>query len=91
VVFIGDDMWIHRFGSYIDRSKGWPCLDIADLDTVDNAASAAIYEELDSGSKFKLMVAHICGVDSAGHSYGPLSPQIERKLKDTNEIISRIA
>jgi hypothetical protein len=53
------------------------------LDTLDLKASQAIFEELDKGSDFTLMMAHIIGIDSAGHTYDSKSSEIERKLGDT--------
>ena len=58
-------------------------MDTRDLDTLDIKAAKAITEELDSGRDFTLMMAHIIGIDSAGHSYNSKSPEIERKLRDT--------
>ena len=44
-------------------------LNVRDLDTLDNNVAKDIYKELEDGSKFSLMLAHIIGVDSAGHTY----------------------
>jgi hypothetical protein len=56
---------------------------VRDLDTLDLKASQAIFEELDKGSDFTLMMAHIIGIDSAGHTFDSKSSEIERKLGDT--------
>jgi hypothetical protein len=49
-----------------------------------------IYKELDSGSDFDIMLGHIIGVDSAGHTYEPQHPEIERKLLDGEELLMNI-
>ena len=36
------------------------------------------------------MLGHIIGVDSAGHTYGSMHSEIERKLHDSEEIIKTI-
>ena len=36
------------------------------------------------------MVLHLIGVDSAGHTFHSLHSEIERKLKDTEQIIEQI-
>ena len=61
-----------------------------DLDTLDIKSAKAIYDELDSGRDFTLMMAHIIGIDSAGHTYNSRSDEIERKLYDTQTIIHEI-
>ncbi len=71
VVFYGDHMWPERFGTLFDRSKGYPAHNLKDFDSLDNGAASDILKELDNGSDFKLMIGHIIGIDSAGHTVGP--------------------
>ena len=46
--------------------------------------------KLDSKEDFKLLITHLIGVDSAGHTYNSQDENIERKLRDTEEIISQV-
>ena len=61
-----------------------------DLETNDDTASKHIYEELDNGSNFDIMVAHLIGLDHAGHTHGPTHPELERKLLDVERIVENI-
>jgi hypothetical protein len=56
------------FGKYFDRYKDFESLNVRDLDTLDANVATEMYRELDEGSNFDIMLAHIIGVDSAGHS-----------------------
>ena len=60
------------------------------LDKLDDNAATAILAELDKGSDFDLLLGHIIGVDSAGHSFHSGHPEIERKLRDSEQIIKKI-
>jgi len=71
------------FGNHFDRYEEFHSLDVRDLDTLDISAAKAIYNELDSGKDFTLMMAHIIGIDSAGHTYSSKHKEIERKIRDT--------
>jgi len=90
ITFFGDYIWTPIFGNHFDRYKDFHSLDVRDLDTLDLKSAQAIYEELDSGRDFTLMMAHVIGIDSAGHTYNSRSKEIERKLRDTQEIIHEV-
>jgi GPI ethanolamine phosphate transferase 3 subunit O len=49
-----------------------------------------LLNKLDSKEDFKLLITHLIGVDSAGHTYNSQDENIERKLRDTEEIISQV-
>ena len=61
-----------------------------DLDRLDKNVAQAVDEALAAGSDFDIMLAHIIGVDSAGHTYDSQSSEIERKLRDSEDIIKNI-
>ena len=86
-MFYGDHIWTPKFGKYFDRYEEFASENTRDLDTLDNGASKGIIRELENGSDFTLMLGHIIGVDSAGHTYQSQHSEIERKLRDTQEII----
>jgi len=84
VVFYGDELWSKRFKNLLDRYKGYDTFDVKDLDTLDNNVYRDVFKELDEGSNFKLMIIHVIGIDSAGHTVGPFHKEIERKIQDTS-------
>jgi len=90
IVFYGDYIWTPMFGKYFDRYEEFVSLDVRDLDTLDKNVAGHIYKELDSGSNFSLMLAHIIGVDSAGHTYNSQHPEVERKIIDSEDILHNI-
>lgn len=51
-----------------------------DLDTLDNNVIEDISKVLDSGSDFKLLLAHIIGIDSAGHTQHMRHKHVEDKI-----------
>jgi predicted AlkP superfamily pyrophosphatase or phosphodiesterase len=69
VVFIGDDIWSPMYGDYFDSIEEFNSLNTRDLETVDNNVQQRIFNKLTGDNDFKLMVTHVLGVDSAGHSY----------------------
>jgi len=75
IVFYGDYIWSPMFGKYFDRHQEYESLNVRDLDSLDKNVANDIYKELDGGSKFSLMLAHIIGVDSAGHTYNAQPPK----------------
>ena len=92
IAFYGDYIWDPLFGQYWSEGhhKSWPSLDVRNLDKLDDNAAKEIYKELDNGSDFDLLLGHIIGVDSAGHTYSSVHSEIERKLRDTEQIIKTI-
>ena len=83
-------MWEYLYGQWFDRSVGYPVYDVSDLDTLDDQTKYDIYKELDDGSDFSLMLIHLIGVDSAGHTFHSLHGELERKIIDTEEIVKQI-
>lgn len=88
IAFYGDYIWDPLYGQYFDRKVLYNSLDLRDLDSLDNGVLKGFVKELRAGSDFDLMLGHIIGVDSAGHSFFSDHPEIERKLIDTEKIIS---
>lgn len=83
-------MWGDRFDSYFDGSNYYPAHDLLDLDTLDEGAASDIIRELDAGSDFKLLIGHIIGIDSAGHSTQMGSGDMQRKIRDTDRLLRQI-
>jgi phosphatidylinositol glycan class O len=40
---------------------------------------------------WEVLIAHFLGIDHCGHKYGPLHPEMARKLTEMNEIIEKYA
>jgi len=83
-------MWYKRFKNLLDRYKAYDTFEVIDLDTLDNNVYGDVMKELDEGSNFKLMIAHIIGIDSAGHTKGLAHKEFERKIQDAYKFISGI-
>ncbi len=47
---------------------------------MDNNVSKGVLTELKDGSKFDFMIAHMIGLDCAGHTFGSRHSEIQRKL-----------
>ena len=90
IAFYGDYVWGPMFGSFFDRGEQFNSLNMKDLDSLDRGVSEGIFEELKKGSNFDLLVGHIIGIDSAGHSYNPRHSELERKLQESEHIIGEI-
>jgi len=63
---------------------------VRELDLNDDKAAHNIFDDLDSGSDFNLIVTHLIGLDHAGHTYGARHPELERKLLDVEAIVEKI-
>lgn len=95
VVFTGDHIWMGLFGAYMDKERHYSSHNIRDLDTVDQSVSLdfdEIFAKQDSDPDFKydLLVAHILGIDHAGHSFHANHTEIERKVVETEEILEKV-
>ena len=87
IAFYGDDMWEEAFGAYFTRHQAWSGLDISNVDKVDNNLISYVTDEMEKGSDFDLLLLHMFGMDSAGHTHGSKHPEVERKLLDTEKFI----
>lgn len=88
--FFGEDIWVKNFGQWFTREISVPDQDIRDLDLNDETASKNIYEELDNGADFQLLIGHLIGMDHAGHTYDTLHPELPRKMHDIELIVEKI-
>jgi phosphatidylinositol glycan class O len=90
VVILGDDTWLSLFEPHmIEKHYTYPSFNIKDLDTNDQYVDEHlenIFKEKDK-IKWNLLIAHYLGLDHCGHSFGPKSPVIKRKLKDIDDSI----
>lgn len=78
----GDIAWTELFGDWFTRYADYPPIQ-ADIDIADNIVKSNVIPELENGSDFDFMIIHTSGVDSVGHTRGSRSPEITRKLLET--------
>jgi phosphatidylinositol glycan class O len=89
VRFSGDHIWLDMFGSYFDSEKHYNSFNVRDLDTNDINVRRDVLELLKEND-FDLLVCHFIGIDHAGHTFYANHTEIERKVKETQEIIEEI-
>jgi GPI ethanolamine phosphate transferase 3 subunit O len=89
VTFLGDNTWNELFPKRFKRNFAYPSFNIHDLDTIDNEILKHLPDEL-SKNDWDVLIAHFLGIDHCGHKYGPLHPEMSRKLTEMNEIIEKI-
>lgn len=88
-VFLGDATWTDLYPKRFLRQYSYPSFDIFDLDTVDAAISKHLPNELEQ-KDWSMLVAHYLGVDHCGHKYGPMHPEMSRKLNEMNVMIEKV-
>lgn len=89
-VFMGDGTWTELFPKRFKRKYSYPSFNIHDLDTIDNAILTHLPGEM-AKNDWDVLIAHFLGIDHCGHKYGPLHPEMGRKLTEMNEIIESFA
>ena len=91
--FLGDDTWLHMYPFLQEQRnatvKGYHSFHLFDLDTVDNAIEAEIYNLLERNDH-DVLVAHYLGMDHCGHKYGPAHVLCAKKLQQYNEIVKKV-
>lgn len=80
------------FKGYFAEEIFYDSLNIRDLDTNDRNVHKDVLSYLDRAKKnetdhFDLLVAHLLGIDHAGHTFNVQHPELLRKVKETNEIL----
>lgn len=89
IVFMGDDTWTELFPGKFLRQFPSPSFNVWDLDRVDKDVQYRIFFEMKK-KDWSLLIAHTLGVDHCGHKHGMQHPEMSRKLKDTNKLITEI-
>ncbi|TKX27537.1 GPI ethanolamine phosphate transferase-like protein [Elsinoe australis] len=94
VVHLGDDTWHSLFPGYFDPelTRAYDSFNVWDLFTVDNGVTEHIFPLLDkaNSSRWDVIFGHYLGVDHAGHRYGPDHPAMSSKLKEMNDVFTRM-
>jgi GPI ethanolamine phosphate transferase 3 subunit O len=90
VVFCGGFSWVHLYGDNIDRAYPKSLYNVAELDEPDEITMNDFYREYDA-KNWTVMIAHIIGVDHAGHYFSDVAhSEIERKLGDAEILIKKL-
>ncbi|DAZ94731.1 TPA: hypothetical protein N0F65_012684 [Lagenidium giganteum] len=89
MVFMGDDTWDALYAPYFTRKYSYDSFNVKDLDTVDNGVLRHLFPELQQDD-WRLLIAHFLGVDHVGHTHGPSSPFMTKKLEQMNTELGRL-
>ncbi len=91
-VFMGDDTWISLLGDQFVIKYPFPSFNVMDLDTVDNGVKRHLVDEIkNQSSGWSLIVAHLLGLDHAGHRYNLNNAAIGSKLQEYDGVIKSVA
>lgn len=89
IVFMGDDTWDGLYAHHFTRKYSYDSFNVKDLDTVDNGVVRHLFPELQR-KDWGLLIAHFLGVDHVGHTHGPSSPFMTKKLHEMNAVMERL-
>jgi GPI ethanolamine phosphate transferase 3 subunit O len=87
-LFTGDHIWLDMFGNYFDEERHYPSYNVRDLDTNDKNVAKDLKEMLNRD--YDLLVCHLIGIDHAGHTFHANHTEIERKIKETNDVLKGV-
>lgn len=97
MAFVGDDTWVTVFPSIFDEAWTWPfdSFNVEDLDGVDRGVEAKLDEFLQpvlssTLTEWRLLVAHMLGVDHVGHRLGASHPRMKVKLQEMEAYMDRL-
>lgn len=85
----GDDTWLALFPGAFDPAHAFPSFDVMDLDSVDAGVAAHLVPELRRNAS-DVLVAHLLGVDHAGHRHGADHPAMGAKLAQLNALLRSV-
>lgn len=90
--FVGDDTWMALFEPSFNPNLTFPyeSLNVKDLHTVDNGVIEHLFPILDNQDKVDVTIAHLLGVDHAGHRYGPNHHEMRSKLNQMNGFLQNV-
>ncbi|KAL8278095.1 hypothetical protein RQP46_009555 [Phenoliferia psychrophenolica] len=106
IAFTGDDTWMAVFppspadsteeGVWAPNST-WPydSFNVEDLDTVDRGVVSHLLPLLDANlasptGSWDILIAHALGLDHAGHRFGAVHPETNRKLDETERLLQDV-
>lgn len=89
IAFYGDDTWLRILPGHFSRHDGTTSFFVSDYTEVDQNVSRHVPAEMESYD-WDILVLHYLGLDHIGHSHGPSSPLVDRKLAEMDDILSVI-
>ena len=90
---MGDDTWMSVFPDMFEANMTFPydSFNVEDLHTVDEGVIKHLFPLLEDSSKpFDFLIGHFLGVDHVGHRVGPDHPSMEAKLRQMNDVLTRV-
>lgn len=85
----GDDTWLGLFPGAFAPAHAFPSFDVMDLDSVDAGVAQHLVPELRRNAS-DVLVAHLLGVDHAGHRHGADHPAMGAKLAQLNALLRSV-
>lgn len=89
ISFYGDNTWLKILPHHFHRHDGTSSFFVSDYTEVDHNVSRHIPSEL-KASDWDMLILHYLGLDHIGHSHGPASPLIGKKLSEMDNILKLI-
>ena len=82
--------WMALYGKEFTRAYPHEFFNVADLDDCDEITMNDINKEM-AFNNFTMLIAHIIGIDHAGHYYLNVAhPDMERKILDAEAIVEKV-
>ena len=89
-ICFGEDIWEKAFGPWFTKEVTLMDQNIRSLDANDNMVAENLFKELAEGSNFNFLIAHLIGMDHAGHSYDTRHPELQRKMHEVESTIEKV-
>ena len=89
-ICFGEDIWEKAFGPWFTKEVTLMDQNIRSLDANDNMVAENLFKELAAGSNFNFLIAHLIGMDHAGHSYDTRHPELQRKMHEVESTIEKV-
>ncbi|TIC16987.1 hypothetical protein E3Q13_02668 [Wallemia mellicola] len=86
--FVGDDTWMSVFPDSFDEQFPYDSFNVEDLHSVDNGVTKHIFPLIANNTDF--IIGHFLGVDHVGHRVGPSHETMSSKLKQMNDVLTRV-
>lgn len=93
LVHLGDDTWTKLFPSQFlpNLSRAYNSFLVADLNTVDQGVEEHLIPLINHHQdEWDVIYGHFLGVDHVGHRFGPAHPEMSKKLKDMDRVITDV-
>lgn len=94
IAFMGDDTWTLLFPEQFAPGMRHPfdSFNVEDLHTVDQGVIDHLFPYLDPSntSAWDVLIGHFLGVDHVGHRVGPSSETMTLKLRQMNDVLTRV-